>query len=416
MPSLGLYLYKQICNSYYGPAPCRPAAGQEGEIMAKAPASEKTRYTMTQAGIAALFEVLRRRGLEVIGPKVRDGAIVLDVLESFEDLASGWVDEQGPAHYRLHPDGESLFQYVVGPQSWKKYLHPPEVRLLKITKADGHLAVEQEDPPARKYAFFGMRACEIAALAALDRVLAGDAYEDLVYKRRRADIFIVAVNCTRAAPTCFCGSMNTGPRAEWGFDICLTELAEDRKFLVETGSERGERKLNQVFQQVEKQEAAPEECDLAGLRLQQVAAGLVRKVDTQGLRDLLYDNLDHPQWEKAGRRCLACGNCTMVCPTCFCTSVEDSSAVDGQSTERWRRQDSCFSQQYSFIHGGSVRQSVKARYRQWVTHKMASWVDQFGTLGCVGCGRCITWCPAGIDITAEVAGISVPAAPAARTG
>jgi Fe-S oxidoreductase len=95
----------------------------------------------------------------------------------------------------------------------------------------------------------------------------------------------------------------------------------------------------------------------------------------------------------------------MVCPTCFCTTVEDVSDVTGDHAERWRRWDSCFTLGFSYIHGGSIRNSGKARYRQWMTHKLASWIDQFGTSGCVGCGRCITWCPVGIDITEEARAI-----------
>jgi sulfhydrogenase subunit beta (sulfur reductase) len=95
----------------------------------------------------------------------------------------------------------------------------------------------------------------------------------------------------------------------------------------------------------------------------------------------------------------------MVCPTCFCTSVEDSTDVDGDGVVRVQRWDSCFTVDYSYIHGGSVRSSDRSRYRQWMTHKLSTWFDQFGSSGCVGCGRCITWCPVGIDITEEVAAI-----------
>jgi ferredoxin len=124
-------------------------------------------------------------------------------------------------------------------------------------------------------------------------------------------------------------------------------------------------------------------------------------METRGIHDLLYQNFEHPRWDEIAARCLSCGNCTMVCPTCFCTNVEDVSDVTGHRAERWRRWDSCFTMSFSYIHGGSVRTSAKARFRQWMTHKLASWIDQFGTTGCVGCGRCIAWCPVGIDLTEE---------------
>jgi sulfhydrogenase subunit beta (sulfur reductase) len=130
-----------------------------------------------------------------------------------------------------------------------------------------------------------------------------------------------------------------------------------------------------------------------------------RQMDTNGLKELLQGNPTHKQWDDVAARCLTCANCTMVCPTCFCTTVEDHTDLTGQTAERVRRWDSCFTLDFSYIHGGSVRTETKSRYRQWMTHKLASWIDQFGTSGCVGCGRCITWCPVGIDITAEVAAI-----------
>ena len=101
---------------------------------------------------------------------------------------------------------------------------------------------------------------------------------------------------------------------------------------------------------------------------------------------------------------MACGNCTLVCPTCFCATVQDTTDVSG-TVERDREWASCFDVEHSYLHGGSVRETTRARYRQWMTHKLSTWWDQFGTSGCVGCGRCVTWCPVGIDITEEAAAI-----------
>jgi Fe-S-cluster-containing hydrogenase component 2 len=128
-------------------------------------------------------------------------------------------------------------------------------------------------------------------------------------------------------------------------------------------------------------------------------------MDTKGIKELLYRNYENPRWDDVAKRCLTCGNCTMVCPTCFCTAVEDVTDLPGEHAERWRKLDSCFTMDFSYIHGGPVRSSTRARYRQWMTHKLATWIDQFGTSGCVGCGRCITWCPVAIDITEETGAI-----------
>ena len=222
---------------------------------------------------------------------------------------------------------------------------------------------------------------------------------DSQYASRREGLFIVAVNCGQAGATCFCASMGTGPRADKGFDLSLTEVLDGghHYFVVEAGSPEGIEVLAEVPHTI----ASPEQIDTADHVVTETAAQMGRKLDTLGLKELLYANVDSPQWEQIAQRCLTCGNCTMVCPTCFCTTVEDVTDSDGQTAERVRKWDSCFTLGFSYIHGGSVRISPKSRYRQWMTHKLASWQDQFGTSGCVGCGRCITWCPVGIDITEE---------------
>jgi len=339
---------------------------------------------------------------------VRDGAIVYDVVESLSDLPVGWTDEQEAGRYRLRHRNNSdkaLFGYVVGPQSWKKYLHPAEVCLLTAERSGRTFRILNNEPTPPRRAFLGVRACELAAIAVQDRVLQGDRYRDPVYAARREGIFIVAVNCTQAAPTCFCTSMGTGPRVRGGYDLALTELVGPGKheFVIEAGSDAGDEVLAELAPAPSvASEAVRQEAEAA---VERAASQIQRRMDTTGIRDLLYANFDHPRWDNVAQRCLACANCTMVCPTCFCTTVDDVTDVTGTHAERWRKWDSCFSQNFSYIHGGSVRTSAKSRYRQWMTHKLASWIDQFGSSGCVGCGRCITWCPVGIDITEEVRAI-----------
>ena len=351
--------------------------------------------------LGKLIEVLVRRGYAVVGPTVRDGAIVYDEVESVGDLPAGWTDEQAPGHYRLkRRDDGALFGYVIGPQSWKKYLHPPEIRLWSAERQGGTFRIINNDvKPKAPSAFLGVRACELAAIAVQDRVLLEDTYRHPIYGARRSGAFLIAVQCTQSAATCFCASMGTGPAISSGSDLVLTELvgAGGHRFLVTSGSDRGAEVLNEV------PITPATEADLnqaeAGVK---AASQQTRAIDTDGIKELLYQNFEHPRWENVAARCLTCANCTMVCPTCFCTTVEDASDVTGDHAERWRRWDSCFTLSFSYIHGGSIRNSAKARYRQWMTHKLAAWIDQFGSSGCVGCGRCITWCPAGIDITEEV--------------
>jgi ferredoxin len=199
--------------------------------------------------------------------------------------------------------------------------------------------------------------------------------------------------------------MGTGPRARAGFDLALTELAGPHRFLVEVATAEGERRLAALAPGA----ALPEDDRAAAEAHARAAATMGRRLDTGGIKELLYRNQEHPRWDEVAGRCLSCTNCTLVCPTCFCSTVEDGSDLSGEEAVRTRRWDSCFTLDHSYLHGGSVRASVRSRYRQWLTHKLASWIDQFGTSGCVGCGRCITWCPAAIDITEEVAALRAPA-------
>jgi len=362
------------------------------------------RLVVERPDMLALFVALQRQGYRVIGPTIRDGAIVYDELTSPADLPIGWTDEQDGGTYRLRRrDDDSLFGYAVGPHSWKKFLHPPVFRLWRAESDGGtpRFDVAEEEPP--KLAFVGVRSCEIHAIAIQDKVFTGGPYVDPAYASRRENVFVVAVNCGHAGGTCFCVSMNTGPKATFGFDLALTEVLRPNthRFVVEVGSEQGAA----LMRDVPHQPARPADVEAAEQIVADTANHMGRTMDTAGIKELLYDNLDHPRWDQVAQRCLTCGNCTMACPTCYCFTVEDVTDLTGSVTDRVRRWDSCFTTEFTFTAGKPLRQSARARYRQWLTHKVASWIDQFGTSGCVGCGRCITWCPVGIDITEEVAAI-----------
>jgi ferredoxin len=297
----------------------------------------------------------------------------------------------------------ALFGYAVGPHSWKQFLHPPVLPLWRAEKHDHGFNITSENGSLPRLAFIGVRACELHAIEIQDRVFLAGPYVDPHYRARRDGSFIVAVNCGEAGGTCFCTSMRTGPRVTSGFDLALTEIIADGRhvFLVEIGTEAGAALLAEIPHE------AAQDHDVAAAEkvVARTAARMGRTMDADEVAQFLLGNLQHPRWDDVAARCLTCGNCTMVCPTCFCTAVEDASDVTGQVATRSRRWDSCFTMDFSYIHGGSVRSSAKARYRQWMTHKLATWFDQFGTSGCVGCGRCITWCPVGIDITEEVRAI-----------
>lgn len=348
-----------------------------------------------------LFEVLHQKGYRTIGPTLRDGAIVYDEIEGVSDLPVGWTDEQEAALYRIKKrTDDAHFGYVVGPHSWKKFLFPPRVKLWSARKTEAGFQVETEPEEIQPMAFIGVRSCELHALTIQKQVFTSGQYTDSRYQVRSHNLFIVAVNCTVVGGTCFCASMQTGPKATAGYDLAVTEIQEaDRHyFVVEAGTDAGMEVLNQIPHQT----ADPAETTRVDALMTQSASQMGRTLNTENIKDLLYRNSESPIWEAIAQRCLTCANCTLVCPTCFCSTVEDVTDLTGDIAERWRRWDSCFTVEFSYIHGGPVRSSPESRYRQWMTHKLASWIDQFGTSGCVGCGRCITWCPVGIDITKEV--------------
>lgn len=363
-------------------------------------ASVGDRRRIDRGSFPALLAALRSEGYRVLGPTLRDAAIVYDEITTEADLPIGWTDRQGPGTYRLERRNDgALFGYTVGPSSWKRQLFPARERLWTARRTGEGFEVAPEPPDERPVAILGARACEIAAIAVTDRVFDG-AHRDPGYYARRGRLFVVAVQCGQAGATCFCTSMNTGPGVTGGFDLSLTEILGPggHRFLAVVGSEAGGR----VLDRVPTVPAGDEDGPAAEAIVARTAASMGRSMDTTGIRELLPSRPEHPRWEVVARRCLACTNCTMVCPTCFCTTLEDSSDLTGRETSRTRRWDTCFTVDFAFVHGGSVRQSTRARYRQWMTHKLATWHQQFGTCGCVGCGRCITWCPVGIDITEEV--------------
>jgi ferredoxin len=359
--------------------------------------------TLTRAGLAALLDALRGAGYQLVGPTVRDRAIVHAEIGGIDDLPIGWTEAQEGGTYRLLPRGdEALFGYSVGPHSWKQFFFVSRLRLWRARREGEGFVVEAEREAPPRLALIGARSCDLQGVAVQDLTFLKGPYVDPDYAARRAGVFVVAVNCGQAGGTCFCVSMKTGPRATHSFDLALTELLEgEHRFLVEVGSDRGA----EVLSRLPAEPAAEADIGQAEAIIERTARSMGRTMDTTEIKELLYRNLEHPRWDEVAERCLACTNCTLVCPTCFCESVEDVSDLSGEITERWRRWDSCFTLGHSYLHGGSVRSSIRSRYRQWLTHKVASWIDQYGTSGCVGCGRCITWCPVGIDITEEVAAI-----------
>ncbi len=370
--------------------------------MTKPPLKLHEKYVIERADFQELFDVLLEEEYDLKGPTVTDEGLKYDDIASTEDLPVGLTDEQEGGRYRLvETEEDKLFGYVHGQDSWKKYLYPSELEVFSAQETEeGDFEIEEEPLDCPKYAFVGVRSCDLHAITVHDRVFTTGPHTDPHYQSRRQNMFVVSVDCTNPGNTCFCRSMETGPEARAGFDINLTEVIQDGRhyFLAEAGTAEGAEILSRVPQR----RATEVEEEHAREEIEQAKNSMGRSMRTDGLKDLLYDHVEHPRWEDVASRCLTCGNCTNVCPTCFCATIEDRTSLDGSSASRVRLRDWCYSKDFSYIHGGPLRDTALARYRQWMTHKLAYWKDQFDVFGCIGCGRCITWCPVGIDITEEV--------------
>jgi sulfhydrogenase subunit beta (sulfur reductase) len=357
-------------------------------------------WQLPASGLARLYELLRAEGYRVIGPRVSGGAIVLGELASAADLPFGWGVSLAPGGYRLrHRSDQAVFGHSAGPGSWKEFLHRPRELLWSGRRdADDSLCASAPQPADSPLAFFGVRPCDLRAIQIQDQVLSSGEHAGSAYARRRSSAFIIAANCTEPGETCFCVSMGTGPQAGPGYDLLLTELPDpaSHRFVVEAGSADGE----QMIADLDLRRADHETRRRGESAMAEAAEHMGRSMRADGLRDLLASSHDAVRWDEVASRCLTCGNCTMACPTCFCTTVEDVTDLSSDHAERWLSWASCFDLDFSRLHAGPARASGRSRYRQWLTHKLGTWHDQFGSSGCVGCGRCIVWCPVGIDLQA----------------
>jgi len=355
-------------------------------------------YFLPHDRLQDLISTLQQSKYRCIGPQVRDGAIVYDVLRSVDQLPWGITDKQEPGKYRLEETSDKkAFGWVNGPQAVKPLLFVPQETLWKVERdAEGKLEFKSTEAEAEPVAVFGIRPCDLAAMEIQDKVFIHDEYVDPRYKTRRENLFTIVMNCTKSSANCFCVSAGGSTKAEKGFDLAMTEIKGG--FVIEAGSDNG----NAILALLKLEPAKPETISQANELVEKAADAQTKKLPAGDLNKKLFENLNHPQYEDVAKRCLSCTSCTQVCPTCFCHSEGDKAVLDGSSSEHIRQWDSCFTEGHSYIVGTVIRKDTASRYRQWITHKLGSWHDQFGTSGCVGCGRCITWCPAGIDITEEV--------------
>jgi len=374
-------------------------------------AADPPAYFLPRAELDRFIAALAAGGREVIGPTVADGTVVLSQVASAAQLPVGAGLDNAPGRSRLvRRADERIFDQPVGPMSWKNFTFPPRVTQVAWQPTDDGLRPAPPRRPVPPRAFLGVRACEIAALRIHDRVLRDGPTPDGDYAARRADNLIVAVECAVAGGTCFCSTMGTGPEVTDGYDLALSEL--DDGFVVRTGSPAG----TAAVAGLALAPAAADQVAAARAAVGAVRAAMDVPFETDGLAERLTAAAESPRWAEIAERCLACANCTLVCPTCFCNSATQRSDLDGGSASTERNWDSCFTLDFARVAGGNFRTRPADRYRQWLTHKFGTWWDQFGSSGCVGCGRCITWCPVGIDVREELVKVTATAPPAAPSG
>jgi len=351
------------------------------------------------------FDALESFGYKVIAPQLRDDAIVYDELTNISQLPSGVEGRQLPGRYQLYDNGSSrCFSWVNGPSALKPYLFKPQQPLWDVEmtaeETDNGLIFKSREPDSTALAVFGIRPCDFSAMDLYDRHFMKREYPDPFYRAVRGNLLTVVVNCAVCAETCFCASTGDGPTLVDSADMIMDEL--DEGYVVAVGTAIGTRLLNVLSLS----DASDIQLSAAAKQREKAAASQKRYLINENMYANLFSQLDSPYWQKIAERCLSCGNCTAVCPTCFCHREIDTPDVEGTTSEHIREWSSCFNADHSVIHGHAVRGSNDLRYRQWMLHKLGSWLHQYGRSGCVGCGRCITWCPAGIDFPAEANAIS----------
>lgn len=350
----------------------------------------------------SLLGTLARHGYQCLAAHAENDAVVLREIDPAAGMPRGLQTEQSAGHVRLARDPlNRYFAWTTGPQAIKPLTFAPRESLWRAVRTpEGALRFEALRPALPRRALIGVRACDLAALALQDAHFLRAGRVDAHYAARRASLFLVAVQCAVPASTCFCASTGDGPTPTAGYDLALTELPAG--FLLAAGSDAG----RAVLADLNPAAATPQQVAAARAQADAAAAAQTRRLPGRDLHEALMAQLEHPRWDDVAARCLACGNCTAVCPTCFCHAESDTLGVDGNASVHGRQWDSCFGETHGHLHGFNVRSDIRSRYRQWLTHKLAGWHAQFGRSGCTGCGRCIAWCPVGIDLTEEVAALT----------
>ena len=349
-----------------------------------------------------LLTVLKDMQYELYGPQLKDDAIVYDLLSSQEQLPQNISDDQRPGQYSVsNTQTGRWFAWANAVQGIKPLVFVPVEKLWSATHdTEIGLSFNPVDVSEKPRAIIGVRNCDLAGLRLQDQHFLEQEYVDPYYQSRRQNLFLVAVNCTHPAATCFCHRTGDGPIANNGYDLVFDELED--VFVVSAGSDKGQDVID-LLPVIDSREHHLTQVSLQRQQVNKSQMSSIKPMTDIDIQKKLNFNFETDAWDDIAKRCLACGNCTSVCPTCFCYSERDVPAtgedkLDLSISTYIREWDSCFNQSHSYIHGIVIRPETKFRYRQWLSHKFSTWFDQYGRSGCVGCGRCVTWCPVGIDV------------------
>ncbi|MDP2181472.1 MAG: 4Fe-4S dicluster domain-containing protein [Actinomycetota bacterium] len=304
---------------------------------------------------------------EVIGPVAKGARFVFGPIED-------------PADLRLDYDTTLLPP--------KKLFFPPEDQMMRFRVADNE--VVDDEVYAAPRVVFGLHPCDINGLLLMDNVFLSD-YEDPYYKARRENTLLVGVSCM-PSDTCFCNAWDTD-EVHWGFDIFLTDLGD--RYFVSVRSVQGAELLDEFVDTCDVTES-----DTADFQrvTREFKAAFTDELDTTQLPLLLDAKFNDPLWDELGDRCLSCGACSMVCPTCYCFDVIDRLEADRKTGVRVRKWDSCqFTEFAAVAHGQNFRESRSSRVKYRYYHKQWGYLSKFERVLCVGCGRCQRACLAGIS-------------------
>jgi len=351
-------------------------------------------FLIESANLSDIVDAIPQ-GYDVIAPVKQEWAVNLAKIDSSADLALGWKSDEHPGRYRLRRAATGL-EGARPMTSPKWFTHRP-IETLSNARRDENGDWQYETPmaPTVKQAFFGVRACDVSGMLVMDRTF-NRQFHDAQYDAARRNNIIIGISCFDPGNNCFCSTFNTGPELKDGFDIGLSDFND--KYLIEVATDAGAKIIAGV-------DVKPAGRRLLEIKEERTAAArrrMARAFDLQKAVKVLNANYDHPYWQEPSARCLSCANCINVCPTCYCYQIDDKSNLAQTETSRERRWDACQNLEFAAVHGGNFRPKRVDRIRQWCNHKLNWTIEQYGCAGCVGCGRCITWCPTAIDITEPV--------------